>query len=381
MREIKKWVESDSKGPLQFSGSQQLTKDIKIDISPREERRLKGAIMNKLPDVIAELLESSVENHARPLLRAMKKPWLKAALHSEKNCRGFEKRLLQTWKTPLELMQVQLYLARSLGEEVNDEMRKHPEHPNFVLIDVITRLHARACQIAAEVLVLLRTGYAEGAMTRWRSLHETTVTLLFIDQFGPATAERYLDHEVVESWKAAQEYAAHCERLGYEKIPEEEMNQIQAHYDEMLKKHSPDFRGQYGWAFQDIKGTLTKGRAVTFWDLEKGVGFGHYRPFYRMASHQVHANPKAVKFKLSMMDGADDVLLTGPSNYGLADPGQNTGLSLSYVTAAIVSKAPNFDRLLHVKVMSELAMEIGHAFVKVQRRIEERESRLKGRKD
>jgi len=69
----------------------------------------------------------------------------------------------------------------------------------------------------------------------------------------------------------------------------------------------------------------------------------------------------------------------GPSNYGLADPGQNTGLSIAQVTALVIEKAPTFERLLVMYVMEELAGQIAHAFVDVQRRIERREVKVRAK--
>ena len=65
-----------------------------------------------------------------------------------------------------------------------------------------------------------------------------------------------------------------------------------------------------------------------------------------MASHNVHANPKGVFFKLGML-AESQVLLAGPSNAGLADPGHGAALSLSRVTAALVGlqQPPTLDNL------------------------------------
>jgi hypothetical protein len=40
----------------------------------------------------------------------------------------------------------------------------------------------------------------------------------------------------------------------------------------------------------------------TFKDIERAAGIDHLRAHYRMASHNVHANPKGVFFKLGMLE-------------------------------------------------------------------------------
>lgn len=62
-----------------------------------------------------------------------------------------------------------------------------------------------------------------------------------------------------------------------------------------------------------------------------------------MASDNIHANPKGVFFKLGI-PVESEVLLAGPSNAGLADPGHGAAPSLARVTAALSGlQQPTFD--------------------------------------
>jgi hypothetical protein len=301
----------------------------------------------------------------------MRPSWIKANGRQDRSIRAFERRLNRTWKKPFELLGVQLFLARQLGAELNDSLHEGRGRKGNAVIAAVTRLHARACQIAAEVLVLLRAGYADGALTRWRSLHEVSVVLQFIRSRGAATAKRYLEHDAVESWKAAQEYSAHHARLNFEPITSTELAQVKLAFEKVIQKHGTNFRHSYGWAALDLK--IKK---PSFADIEKAAGFEHFRPFYRMASHPTHANPKGILFQIGMIDGVG-TLPVGPTNYGLADAGQNTGLTLSQATAALITLAPTFDSLLAIEVMTELSSDIANAFVAAQLRIEARYRNLR----
>ena len=55
----------------------------------------------------------------------------------------------------------------------------------------------------------------------------------------------------------------------------------------------------------------------------------HLRPYYRMASDNVHPNAHGAFYRMGMgLDGNDRrVLLAGASNMGLADPGHGTAMS------------------------------------------------------
>jgi len=314
-----------------------------------------------------------IERMTRPALMKTERELLNATRRDARSLRGFEQRLWRTWKMPLELLEIQRHLALTLGAEINDELRRCSRREDQPLINVLTSLHARACQVAGEVLVLLRSGYAEGAIARWRSLHEASVVMQFVDKYGSETARRYLEHEAIESWKGAQEYTAHCDRLSFESIDEKELRQIQAAHDAAVKKYGPSFKSAYGWAAQALK--LKKER-VSFEDVEKGAGMEHWRPFYRLASHPIHANPKSVGHRLGLIDGAHRCLPAGPSNYGLADPGQNTGLTLAQATSVLIVRAATPDRVLAMSIMRELAAKIARTFVAVQRRIERRDAAL-----
>jgi hypothetical protein len=130
------------------------------------------------------------------------------------------------------------------------------------------------------------------------------------------------------------------------------------------------FIGRYGWASEgpndDING---------FADVEKKVSLDHLRPYYKLASINVHANPKGVLCRLGLASG-QNMLLLGPSNYGLADPGQNTALSLLQVSTELGTLQTTLDSIVVLKIMQTLYGEIGEAFVAVQRQIEVEEEHI-----
>ncbi len=86
------------------------------------------------------------------------------------------------------------------------EERDNEFYENNHVFFVLTRSHARACQIAREILTLIKNGYADGAMARWRALHEISVISSFIAKHGNEVAEKYLLHSNIESNKAAVLY-------------------------------------------------------------------------------------------------------------------------------------------------------------------------------
>jgi Family of unknown function (DUF5677) len=242
------------------------------------------------------------------------------------------------------------------------------------LIDVLTRLHARACQITSEVECLLSGGFSDGAMARWRSLHEVAVVALFISKHGAECAERYTYHQFVESRKAAKNYERCQARLGYEPISDSESEEIERSYKFVLEKYGAQFREQYGWARPHLN--ISEKARVKFSDIEEATGVDHLRAHYQMASHNVHANPKGVFFKLGLI-AESDVLLTGPSNAGLADPGFASALSLVQASSALMTINPTLDNIILVKIMMKLADEIGDDFLAASEKLDRDDARFR----
>ena len=89
-----------------------------------------------------------------------------------------------------------------------------------------------------------------------------------------------------------------------------------------------------------------------------------------MASDNVHANSHGAFYKLGGFSPELNILLAGPSNMGLADPGHGAALSLTQVTAALVSTVPTLDSLTELTVLSLLEEETGAAFLEAQKETE-----------
>jgi hypothetical protein len=290
--------------------------------------------------------------------------------------RSFEGRLYQTWKRPLDLLEMLIVASAEIGESVSAAWPWRESEDNDLVFDVTRRLQARACQVAQEVLALLKSGYAPGAHARWRTLHETAATTLFITKYGKDVAERFLAHEYIEAQKAAKQYQRYHRRLGHERYTLKELAAFRRAYKNAVKLYGPeikDFRG-YGWASLALRR-----RSPTFADIEKAVQLDHIRPYYKMASHSVHANVKAIRFSLALAPD-QDLLLTGPSNLGLTDPGHGAAISLGQTTIAMLGLHPSMDSLSMSRVIVLFMDEIGEAFLKAEQRLDKRARKHSGNK-
>jgi len=264
-----------------------------------------------------------------------------------------------------------LTISKEFGLSINEETRANPSDESRYLVEVLTRLHARGSQVVEEIVSLLSSGLADGAMARWRTLHEITIVALFVSKHGNEVAQRYIAHRHVESRKAALKYEECYERLSYEAMTPDEMKIIEDNYTAVIDRYGKDFRTDYGWASNALGNKSPK-----FEDIEGAVGLDHWRAHYRMAGHNVHANPKGAFFKLGLL-GESNILLAGPSNAGLTDPGHSTAISLLQINSALLALQLTFDNLVALRVMLLLENEIGEMFLDADRRLQEDEAKLR----
>jgi hypothetical protein len=281
---------------------------------------------------------------------------------------GFEKNLQDRWGRALSIAELLRVVALEAGMEFHH--RHQPADESDRLHEALVRLHARACLIASEVQALLRTGHASGANARWRAMHELVVVAFFIKEHGPEMARRYLLHDGIESYRAAVEYQRFAEELNHQPMGDDELAEHEQVFNALRDEFGRAYTEPYGWA------ATAFGRAPRFREIEESVEFSKWRPYYRMASHTVHAGPKALRFDLGLLDRTN-MMLAGPSNAGLTDPGHSMCISLGQVTVALLTTDPEIGDLVVMPLLIGLTDAAGDAFLDAQRQLEEDEARIR----
>jgi hypothetical protein len=304
-----------------------------------------------------------VEEIAPELLQTYKSDMVEMLQETRGEIEGFEVRLYDLWKKPIDLLEMFIILSFETGEKFNEEVRPIAASKNDLIFEATIRLHARALLTAKEILVLLKSGYASGAHARWRTLHEIAVTTLLISKHGQNIAERYLLHDYVESCRAAFQYQKYATRLGREKYSTKELNEYRRLERELKTRFGDCYFNTYGWASE----VLNKCNP-TFTDLEKDVNLDHMRPYYKLASHAVHSSPKGITFNMGLSAKYKGLNLGGPSNEGLTDPGHSTAISLQQINKALLSYKVSLKGTALLKAFSLLVNEIGDAFLSIHQK-------------
>ncbi len=303
-----------------------------------------GELLDRLPyELIAKIKETVKEGLAE-----------RRALHSQ-----FVERNYSRWQEAFDLLELLIEVAVEAGESFNKRIRPQAVEEGDVTFDTVVRLHAKGCLIGKEILALLFNGYADGAHARWRALHEISVTAMFLSHHGADATERYLIHEFVEAYKAAEQLNKYQSRINAKGFSQQELDDFKKDYERVIERYGRGFRNPYGWA----EPFLPKGKP-TFLSLEEAVGLDHWRPYYKWASQNVHANIKAIRNSLGLSECREDVLQAGPSNSGMVDPAHSTAISISQLTSTLLCTSPNLDDLVAVKVIMSLADETGEVLVR-----------------
>ncbi len=87
-----------------------------------------------------------------------------------------------------------------------------------------------------------------------------------------------------------------------------------------------------------------------------------------MGNDNVHAGIKSMYVRLGLL-GDYSALLTGRSNAGLTEPGQNTAITLARLSALVCMSNPNFDHLVIGGMMVILQREIPQSFYDAEKRL------------
>lgn len=268
----------------------------------------------------------------------------------------FVERNLSKWGRALDLLEVHNCVATESGALHSGKLLQGIDSNDDVLLEILTRLHARGCLRSKEIICLLENGFPDGAHARWRALHEINVTASFLLKHGPDAALLYRQHKYVESFRAARGYRKFQPRLNVEELDSDLFSDLEEQSRRALQEHGQNFKRPYGWAVPFISAS------ANFASIEEDVDLDHWRPYYKLASYNVHAGPKSLEPLLGTPKEAD-ILLAGPSDAGFADPAHSAAISLSQLTAWLLLYRPNLDSVVMSKVLIALSDQIGDEFV------------------
>jgi hypothetical protein len=347
-----------------------------------EEIIASGKLDEILQNTIVQVIDQSGEQLAAELHRRtpdMLKEHRKFAAE-------YNERLCAVWGNAFDLYEATLVASLEAGEMFYEKHVDDAVANDDYLFEALVRIHARACRTTWEVLALLRNGFASGAHTRWRTLHELAVVAFFLVSQENAgdekddesedritrpsaqtldLAERYLLHQHIINYHASIEYQEHCQALGEDPFDDRALAEMAQARNDLCARFGTAYGNWYGWAAQAL--TL---KNPQFRDIERSAGIEHLRPYYRMASHAVHAGSKGAYVDPGNVE--EDMLLAGPSDFGLQVAGQNAMVSLYQICVVLLNSRRGMENLIQLDALRRLSDDACEAFVTGMREMQER---------
>ncbi|MGX0133665.1 DUF5677 domain-containing protein [Cupriavidus metallidurans] len=175
---------------------------------------------------------------------------------------------------------------------------EHASKGPYVKPHVAIALHKltdRAFDVIGEVIALSRAGYADGALARWRTLHEICVISVFLARHSDRCAQMYLDHHVVEKLKLVAGQYALGTALTRDLHRDRYIRSLRSGLSTLVKRYGEAFAGDYGWASIEL-GT----KKTTFRTLEQHVDLEILRNAYQKANSVVHGGALAALTRISL---------------------------------------------------------------------------------
>lgn len=201
------------------------------------------------------------------------------------------------------------------------------------------RLVFRVYELAGEIITLARAGYADGALARWRSLHEVCVVAMFLAKQSDRCAQMYLSHHQVEELRLLDVDKASGTVNVHDMHHDRYIGHLRRRKAAMVNVFGPVFANDYGWASIELGRTKT-----TFRDLESHVGLETLRRGYQRANSTVHGGALATLTRISLgMHGIHDGPV--PPAYGCEVAANYVAASLSMLIGELCLTTENMDLL------------------------------------
>lgn len=314
------------------------------------EAEIFGCIEPAMLQHLSEQVLKSLMSHAPNMLRE----------HRVAD-RGFERRNFKRWREPFDALETMVAIAEEIGEACDIEGRDLAKAEGDYQFEALSKLFPRAILVVREIVHLLKGGFPDAALSRWRSLHELTVTAIFIAQCEKIVALRYLANFDFQARRAAKQYNFYAERAKLKPFSVQELEDMDRRCAIAFEAVGEELKGEWDWAKPGLSQVKPN-----FAEVEKVVKMDHWRPRYKWASQHIHSGHRPSENVLGASEAKQPVMLVGRSNSGFVDPLHMTAISLMQITSTFLLKDPNIDRVVYAKILATLSDSVGQLAVEAE---------------
>lgn len=337
-------------------------RNIELDFTENDRTEFE-AKYHKALEAMPDAIDAAISKTSDQIFKRLQRKWNEESLLQQYELHLFREGIEDRWGKGLDCLRMLLTTCRDIGSQTLKRYNKSKSKRHALRRWVLVRLHARSCQVADEIICLIENGFADGAMARWRTLHELSVVPTLISNGDEDLAERYILHDSVEVKRQADEYEETQVPLGGIPIGKRERKSIEADHAAVLDKYGPYFLHPYGWAAKHLN--LKK---PTFKNLQETAYREGMNSYYKLASFSIHASARSLFFNLSAI-GDEDQILAGRSNAGFVDPGTRTAATLVLITSLYVGQTTDFKQVCLLQAIIHIRDAVGPALQRSANRL------------
>ena len=314
-------------------------------------------------DKIIKVYEFAINKMANNIKKDLERNRNKLCKKNKK----FEKRNFQniksTWEKVFCILDNIIEITQEAMESYSKEFNIKAAEEKNLTYHAIRTIHARAVLCYKECLLLLKHGYSEGATKVWRTMYDLTIIASFIraHENDKELAQRYIDHIIVDNYREEKAYREQDSTKP--RYTSSAFEKMENDYNTIINKYGKNFKNDYGWASNVLNNPNPH-----LSDLEEDIKNKRFRPHYKTSCNFIHGNYKGNVDKIGLIN--NDVLLYGPSDYGLSIPCQNIAIILNKINLEFFSIYFSLDYYAAIYAINQYLDELLPLANKIQRDIE-----------
>jgi len=271
---------------------------------------------------------------------------------------AFEQRLYLRWELPLEMLEREYLYLMECGRWFESEDWPETASSTPAKLRAVSLLVRRANRATSEVLALLRSGHADGALARCRTLWELAVVAIVLQTHDDSVSEGYLNHSAIDALAAAEDLDRCAETLApNDVIDQADLAELRLRKAELIELYDKEFAKPNGW----MRPILPAHERLGFAALERLIEMDDQRPYYKLACLNVHADSRSLVDSIGLPHDVSGVN-PGASDAGLTFPGQRCALWAGMTTVALMFVGDSEECLLRARVVSKLAQAVFDCF-------------------
>lgn len=306
--------------------------------------------MKSISQAISEVVPATLEEIAKLISADLAESAVQHASELSQAHTTRVESIERLWGPTLQRLDFLRHLVSEWDSEAQKTRQGCYSQPNTAL--ALERLVARVYEVSGEIVVLANHGYADGALARWRTLHEICVVAMFLARQADECATMYLWHHKAEELRLLRVDPASGTLSVLDIDRDRYMRELRRQCASLVARFGAAYDGDYGWA------AVALGRArVTFRDLEERVGLETLRRGYQQANGAVHGGALATLTRISLGPLADHHPDMPPA-FGCEVAARYTTASLTMLVAELCLETESADLLAMNMVVRNCAMEI-----------------------